>query len=156
MHSKKDCITQVILRIKPIRQRRNLFDLLKCFECSNRVLQVLFRIVELSQGSVLIDDVDIGTVPLSILRSRLAIIPQDPVLLTGSIRFQLDPFETYSDTEVWDALAGAGEHEGLRAEHGGQAAGEGGGGRGEPEPGAAPAAVHRQGAAEEGECAGHG
>ena len=69
------------------------------------MLQVLFRIVELSQGSVLIDDVDIGTVPLSILRSRLAIIPQDPVLLTGSIRFQLDPFETYSDTEVWDALA---------------------------------------------------
>lgn len=64
----------------------------------------LFRIVELSQGVILIDDMDISQVPLQLLRSKLAIIPQDPVLLTGSIRFQLDPFEAYSNLEVWSVL----------------------------------------------------
>ena len=64
----------------------------------------LFRIVELSQGRICIDGSDIAQVPLQELRSRLAIIPQDPVLLTGTLRFQLDPFNCYSDAAVWAVL----------------------------------------------------
>jgi ABC-type multidrug transport system fused ATPase/permease subunit len=64
----------------------------------------LFRMVELGEGSILIDGTDVSQVPLQVLRSKLAIIPQDPVLLTGTLRFQLDPFETFSDAAVWGAL----------------------------------------------------
>ncbi len=45
-----------------------------------------FRMVELSGGSILIDDVDIRSVPLSRLRQAVALIPQDPVLLSGTVR----------------------------------------------------------------------
>lgn len=64
----------------------------------------LFRIVEISEGSIFIDNIDIATIPLITLRSHLAIIPQDPVLFTGDIRFQLDPFNQYSDDQIWEAL----------------------------------------------------
>jgi ABC-type multidrug transport system fused ATPase/permease subunit len=64
----------------------------------------LFRIVELHQGAIFIDGVDSAHVPLQLLRSKLAIIPQDPVLLTGTVRFQLDPFDVYSDADIWAAL----------------------------------------------------
>lgn len=64
----------------------------------------LFRMVELNQGRITIDGTDVSQVPLQVLRSKLAIIPQDPVLLTGTLRFQLDPFGTFSDTAVWAAL----------------------------------------------------
>lgn len=68
------------------------------------LMLALFRIVELSSGNIKIDGVDISSVPLTTLRSRLAIIPQDPVLFTGSVRFQLDPFQEHSDVEVWAVL----------------------------------------------------
>ena len=64
----------------------------------------LFRMVELSEGTIFIDGTDVSKVPLQTLRSKLAIIPQDPVLLTGTLRFQLDPFSMYSDAEVWAVL----------------------------------------------------
>ncbi|CAG9761169.1 unnamed protein product [Ceutorhynchus assimilis] len=65
---------------------------------------VLFRIVEAAEGQILIDGKDIGDMGLHDVRSRLTIIPQDAVLFSGSLRMNLDPFELYSDDEVWRVL----------------------------------------------------
>ena len=64
----------------------------------------LFRIIELDEGQILIDDVDISKVGLHCLRNCLTIIPQDPVLFSGTLRLNLDPFQKYSDDELWQTL----------------------------------------------------
>ncbi|OAG42647.1 hypothetical protein AYO21_03232 [Fonsecaea monophora] len=65
----------------------------------------LFRFLEARSGSILIDGIDISKIKLYDLRSRLAIIPQDPVLFSGTVRSNLDPFEQQTDKELKDALA---------------------------------------------------
>lgn len=64
----------------------------------------LFRFLEARKGSVYIDGIDVAKIKLHDLRSRLAIIPQDPVLFSGTIRSNLDPFDELSDAELYDAL----------------------------------------------------
>ncbi|EKU22549.1 atp-dependent bile acid permease, partial [Nannochloropsis gaditana CCMP526] len=64
----------------------------------------LLRLVELEGGSIEIDGVDISKVGLATLRSAVSVIPQDPVLFSGSIRSNLDPFQTYDDATLWSAL----------------------------------------------------
>jgi ABC-type multidrug transport system fused ATPase/permease subunit len=68
------------------------------------VMAALFRVIELSRGCILIGGNDIGRTPLQQLRSSISIIPQDPVLFTGSLRFQVDPFNQYTDVEIWHVL----------------------------------------------------
>ncbi|KAK8395732.1 hypothetical protein O3P69_005668 [Scylla paramamosain] len=68
------------------------------------LISTLLRICELDSGSVLIDGVDISTLGLHTLRSSISVIPQDPVLFQGSLRYNLDPFDVHSDDAVWQAL----------------------------------------------------
>ncbi|XP_056294944.1 ATP-binding cassette sub-family C member 5 isoform X2 [Pseudoliparis swirei] len=64
----------------------------------------LFRLVELSGGSIVVDGIDVAQIGLDDLRSRLAIIPQEPVLFIGTVRTNLDPWDQYSDSQIWEAL----------------------------------------------------
>ncbi|KAK8748981.1 hypothetical protein OTU49_015623 [Cherax quadricarinatus] len=64
----------------------------------------LFRIIEAAGGNIVIDNVNISKIGLHDLRSRLTIIPQDPVLFSGTLQMNLDPFHKYDDAKVWSAL----------------------------------------------------
>ncbi|CAG5927304.1 unnamed protein product [Menidia menidia] len=63
-----------------------------------------FNMVDIFEGRILIDGIDICQLPLQTLRSRLSIILQDPVLFSGSIRFNLDPERMCTDDRLWEAL----------------------------------------------------
>ncbi|CAI2357743.1 unnamed protein product [Caenorhabditis sp. 36 PRJEB53466] len=64
----------------------------------------LFRIIEAAEGLIVVDGINLAEIGLHDLRSNLTIIPQDPVLFSGTLRFNLDPFHHYSDDDIWKAL----------------------------------------------------
>lgn len=68
------------------------------------IIASTFRLVDLFHGTIIIDGLDIASLPLQQLRSSLSIIPQDPVLFKGTIRSNLDPFDEHEDLELWEAL----------------------------------------------------
>lgn len=67
------------------------------------LIAALFRLAPV-EGSVVIDTIDTNTISLESLRSRISIIPQDPVLFSGTLRKNLDPFNRFSDAELYSVL----------------------------------------------------
>lgn len=68
------------------------------------MLAALTRIATVCGGSIKIDCVDVATLPLNILRSRIALVPQQPFLFTGTIRENMDPRGLHLDSKIWSAL----------------------------------------------------
>ncbi|XP_004591269.2 ATP-binding cassette sub-family C member 3 [Ochotona princeps] len=64
----------------------------------------LFRILEAAEGEIRIDGLNVANMGLHDLRSQLTIIPQDPILFSGTLRLNLDPFNSYSEEDIWQAL----------------------------------------------------
>uniref|UniRef100_A0A2R9BIW1 ABC-type glutathione-S-conjugate transporter n=1 Tax=Pan paniscus TaxID=9597 RepID=A0A2R9BIW1_PANPA len=64
----------------------------------------LFRILEAAKGEIRIDGLNVADIGLHDLRSQLTIIPQDPILFSGTLHMNLDPFGSYSEEDIWRAL----------------------------------------------------
>ncbi|KAJ0181195.1 hypothetical protein K1T71_003280 [Dendrolimus kikuchii] len=67
------------------------------------LISALFRLAPI-EGKVYIDDVETSTIALKELRSKISIIPQEPVLFSASLRYNMDPFDKYTDADIWKAL----------------------------------------------------
>ncbi|CAL7947692.1 unnamed protein product [Xylocopa violacea] len=79
-------------------------------------VMALFRLLDITQGSISIDGLDVRQAPLEVLRSRLSAIPQDVIMFSGTIRENLDPLSEHEDGELWNALEVA-QIKGVVASH---------------------------------------
>lgn len=68
------------------------------------IINAFLRVSEVTRGKIIIDNVDIETLPLSVLRNRVAIVPQEPFLFSGTVRDNLDPRSLHLDSEIWNAI----------------------------------------------------
>lgn len=68
------------------------------------IINALLRVSDATRGQIIIDNVEINTLPLSVLRSRIAIVPQEPFLFAGTVRDNLDPRSLHLDSEIWNAI----------------------------------------------------
>ncbi|CAN7940136.1 unnamed protein product, partial [Ixodes hexagonus] len=96
-----DAITEVTFSVGP---HEKLGVIGRTGSGKSSLVRALLRVLKSSRGRICIDDVDIACVPLRKLRTAITVIPQDPSLVRGSLRGNLDPRGQYSDSELWQAL----------------------------------------------------
>lgn len=68
------------------------------------ILAAIFRFIEANVGKIEIDGYDVSRIPLVKLRSSLTVVPQDPILFSGTIRFNLDPTNIFTDADIWNVI----------------------------------------------------
>jgi ABC-type multidrug transport system fused ATPase/permease subunit len=94
-----------VCSIRDIFQMLEQIDLLGPTGCGKSTLALsFFRFVEAYAGKIILDGVDISKIGLRDLRSRITIIPQDPTILSGTLRTTLDVFDEHSDEEIYESL----------------------------------------------------
>ena len=71
--------------------------------------------IDISKGQILIDGLDASSIPCEDARLMFNVIPQDPLLMPGTIRFNMDPFETAKDERRYLTLPLGSEREGMKA-----------------------------------------